>query len=70
MSEKTIIEIAESFGLTIEAKSIPEHEDAFHVYKGAKQMFIGTEDAVRIFFTDYEKERPGLYEGSIYGYKE
>lgn len=70
MSQKTIVEIAESFGLSVEAAVIPGHERAYRVFKGARQIFIGTEDAVRNFFIDYEKERPGLYAGSMYGYKE
>lgn len=70
MKEKSIVEIADSFGLTVEAVIIPDHDRAFKVYKGAKQLFVGTEAAVRQFLTTYQKDRPGLYEGSMYGYKE
>ena len=70
MSQKSIEEIAESFGLSIEDTAIPDHEHVFRVIKGAKQVFLGHEEAVRDFFIDYEKNRPGLYEGSIYGYTE
>lgn len=70
MKEKSIVEIANSFGLTVETVIIPDHDRAFKVYKGAKQLFVGTEEATRQFFTTYENDRPGLYEGSIYGYKE
>lgn len=70
MTKKTIIEMAEEFGLTVETAVLPEHENALRVYKGANQVFIGTEDAVRIFLTDYKKDRPGLLEGSMYAYKE
>lgn len=70
MSQKSIVEIAEGYGLSVEPTSIPENEKAFRIYKGANQVFIGTEDAVRIFLNGYEKERPGLYQGSMYGYRE
>ena len=70
MSQKSILDLAEGYGLSVEAAAIPENEKAFRIYKGANQVFIGTEDAVRNFLTDYEKGRPGLYEGSMYGYKE
>ncbi len=70
MSQKSIVNIAESFGLTVETISIPEHDDAFRVLKGLNQVFIGTEYAVRNYLVEYEKERPGLFAGSIYGYKE
>lgn len=70
MDRDTIQKIAEGYGLTVEAMAIPENENAFRVYKGAKQLFIGSEAAVREFLTDYVKERPGLLEGSMYGYKE
>jgi hypothetical protein len=70
MNHKSIEEIAEDFGLVIEKISIPEHEDAFRVFKGAKQIFVGTEEATRNFFVQYEQERPPLYAGSMYGYME
>jgi hypothetical protein len=70
MSQKSIDEIAEGFGLSVEPATIPEHERAFRVLKGANQIFIGTEDAVRIFLGGYEKDRPGMFEGSMYGYME
>lgn len=68
--DQPISQIAEGFGLTIETTVLPEHANAFKVFKGAKQIFIGTEDAVREFLAEYETSRPGLLEGSIYGYKE
>ncbi len=70
MSQKSILDLAEGYGLNVEAAAIPENEKAFRIYKGANQVFIGTEDAVRSFLAGYEKDRPGLYEGSMYGYKE
>jgi hypothetical protein len=70
MAKKTIVEKADAFGLTIETAVLPEHENALRVYKGANQIFIGTEEAVGIFLTHYEKDRPGLFEGSMYAYKE
>ena len=70
MSEKTIVRIAEGFGLTVEAATVPEHDHAFRVFKGANQVFIGTEEAVRDFLNEYEKDRPALFEGSMYGYME
>lgn len=70
MSERSIVQIAEGFGLSVEAATIPEHDHAFRVFKGANQVFIGTEGAVREFLNGYEKERPALFEGSMYGYME
>ncbi len=70
MKDRTIVEIGGTFGLTIEAAAAAHSETAFRVYKGVNQVFTGTEEAVRDFLATYEKERPGLYEGSIYGYKE
>ncbi|MGH9947302.1 MAG: hypothetical protein ACRD6X_08895 [Pyrinomonadaceae bacterium] len=70
MNQQSIIAAAESFGLSVETTRIPGHEDAFKVFKGVKQVFVGTQSAVREFLSAYEKERPGLYEGSIYNYKE
>lgn len=70
MSEKTIFEVAEGYGLTIERVIVPDHDSAFKVYKGANQVFVGTQDAVRHFLSSYEDSRPGLYEGSMIGYKE
>jgi hypothetical protein len=70
MSLKSIQEKAESFGLNIEAVAIPENDNAYKIYKGAKQIFIGSEEAVEAFFVEYAKDRPALLEGSMYGYKE
>jgi hypothetical protein len=62
--------ITDKLGLTVERSVLPGHPSAIRIYKGAKQIFIGTEDAVREFLADYEANRPKPYEGSIYGYKE
>lgn len=70
MSEQTVGEIASKLGLNVEVSVVPDHERALKVYKGVNQVFIGTEEAVRDFLGNYEKDRPGLFEGSIYGYKE
>ena len=70
MSQKTIDQIAEGFGLNIEATPIPDHGTAFRVLEGANQIFIGTEEAVLAFLAAYVKERPGPYEGNMIGYKE
>ena len=70
MDQRTVREIAESLGLSTETLFIDDHENALRVYKGAKQVFVGTEDSVRDFLSTYEKERPGLYAASIYNYKE
>ncbi|HEV8591973.1 MAG TPA: hypothetical protein VGQ55_07705 [Pyrinomonadaceae bacterium] len=70
MSERSIVQVAEGFGLSIEAATIPEHDHAFRVFKGANQVFVGTESAVREFLNGYEKDRPALFEGSMYGYME
>lgn len=65
---KSIHDIASGYRLTVETAVIPGHENAFRVYKGVNPVFVGTEEAVREFLDGYE--RPGLYEGSIYNYKE
>ncbi len=70
MSQKDIVEIAEGFGLTVETVFVPNKKRSYKVYKGANSVFVGTEEAVHDWFVDYEKNRPGLYDGSIYGYKE
>lgn len=70
MGEKSISELASGFGLTLESIFLPGHEKALKLYKGANQIFVGTEAAVREFLATYEDNRPGLYEASMYGYKE
>ena len=70
MSDKTIFEIADGFGLNVEHVLIPDHDRAFKVYKGVNPVFVGTEDAVREFLSAYGDNRPGLFEGSMIGYKE
>lgn len=70
MGDKTIFEIADGFGLTIEHVLIPDHDKAFKVYKGVNPVFVGTEDSVRGFLATYVETRPGLYEASMFGYKE
>ena len=68
MKERTLEAIAEGYGLTVETVLVPGHENALKVFKGARQIFVGTEQAVREFLNGYKS--PGLYEGSMYGYKE
>lgn len=70
MEEKTVFEMAEAFGLSLEQVIIPEHDRAYKVYKGVNPIFVGTEEAVREFLSTYETSRPGLYEASMIGYKE
>jgi len=70
MGDKTIFEIADGFGLSVEHVVIPEHDKAFKIYKGVNPVFVGTEDAVREFLATYEHDRPGLFQGSMIGYKE
>lgn len=71
MKRETITEIAESFGFELEGVVGPSEDDrSFRVYKGANQVFTGTEEAVRSFFGRYEKERPGLFVESLYGYRD
>ncbi len=71
MNEKAISEIATSFGMDLEgALGLPGDEKSFRLYKGAKQVFTGTEQDVRIFFARYEKNRPALFMESMYAYKE
>jgi hypothetical protein len=68
MRPKTPVEIAESFGLTVEAVS--ENEKTLRVCKGVHQIFIGTEEELRSFLVEYDKKRPPLYASNMYGYKE
>ena len=70
MNQKRLIDIAEGFGMSVESAVVPGHEKAFKLYKGAKQVFIGTEEAAIQFLASYKDSRPDLYEGSMYGYKE
>ncbi|MEO8041772.1 MAG: hypothetical protein ABI646_04085 [Acidobacteriota bacterium] len=70
MDQKNISEIAEQFGLTIETVRLPDDKTAHKVYKGVNTVFVGSEDAVRTFLSTYETDRPGLFEGSMYGYME
>jgi hypothetical protein len=67
MGFKNISDIAGDFGLTVESSN---GDPVFRVFKGVKQVFTGNEGAVRDFLIDYEKDRPGLFEGSMIGYKE
>ena len=70
MDQRSVREIADSLGLSIETVFIENHENALRIYKGAKQIFVGTENAVRDFLDNYKKERPAPYAGSMYSYKE
>lgn len=71
MGEKTVDEIAETFGLGIDgASGMPGNGTSFQVYKGAKKVFTGTETEVRNFFVRYERERPPLFAENSFGYKE
>ena len=70
MSEKTVFEVAEGFVLTIERVVIPDDEKAFKIYKGINPIFVGTEEAVRKIPLRLREHRPGLFEGSMIGYKE
>lgn len=71
MNERTIIEIAESYGLEVEpAAGLPGDDRSFRIYKGVKQVYTGNEMGVRRFFMRYELERPGLYFEGMFGYKE
>ena len=57
MKEKNVVTTAEAYGLSVETTLIPGNEPAYRVYKGAHQIFIGTEDAVRAFLAEYLRER-------------
>ena len=70
MSEKSITEIADGFGLTIESVALPEGDNAYKVLKGVNTLIVGGEKAVREFLSTYEASRPALLEGSMYGYME
>jgi hypothetical protein len=70
MEQKSISEIAEGFGLTVEPATGLENETGVRINKGVNSIFVGNEDAAREFLVAYEKNRPGLFEGSVYGYRE
>lgn len=70
MKDKSLIEKVHQLGLAVETVVIPGHERAYRVYKGAKQIFIGTEEAVKGFLVDYERTRPGPLDASLSGYRE
>ena len=70
MGNSTIFEIADGFGLHIEQVIIPDRGKAFKVYKGVNPVFVGTEEAVQAFLETYDRNRPGLYEASMFDYKE
>lgn len=71
MDDTAISEIAQSFGMDLEgAVGLPGDEKSFRLYKGAKQVFTGTEQDLRNFFARYEKNRPALFVESMYAYKE
>jgi hypothetical protein len=70
MDQKSVAEIGEQFGLTIENVSDSDTEASYTIHKGAKKIFSGTEDDARRFLSTYEAGRPGLFDGSMYGYVE
>lgn len=70
MDKKSVFDIAKQFGLTIESAGDSDNEAEYKIYKGAKQVFAGNESLVRDFLSTYEAERPGLMDGSMYGYIE
>ncbi|MEO8041768.1 MAG: hypothetical protein ABI646_04065 [Acidobacteriota bacterium] len=70
MDQKSVAELGEQFGLTIENLSDSDSKAAYKIYKGAKHVFSGDEDAARNFLSTYKAERPALFEGSMYGYVE
>lgn len=70
MARNAIIETAEKFGLTVETTVVADQEKAIRIYKGANQIFSGNEEMARSFLANYHKDLPGLYEGSMYGYRE
>jgi hypothetical protein len=67
MSLRSISDIASEFGLIVESTN---DDPGFRIYKGVNQVFTGTEDAARTYLANYEKDRPGLFEGSMIGYRE
>jgi hypothetical protein len=67
MSLRNISDIAGDFGLTVELRN---DDSTFSIYKGVNKVFAGNEDAARIYLANYEKDRPGLFEGSMIGYRE
>ena len=67
MGLRNVSDIAGEFGLTVESSN---NDHAVRIYKGVNQVFAENEDGARVYLANYEKDRPGLFEGSIIGYKE
>ena len=70
MREKPLTEIAESYGLIVETVRSEGEDDVLRVLKGVNAIFVGTDEAARTFLDNYEQERPGLMDLSMYGYRE
>ena len=70
MSEKSIIEIAEEFGLTVETVRKDDGENEYKVLKGLNTVVTGNEAAVKAFLSTYEAERPPMLKSNMYGYTE
>lgn len=56
VEERSIQEISDQFGLTVEALTI-SGEARFRIFKGANNLFTGTGKAARKFLADYERKR-------------
>lgn len=61
---------ASQYGLTLEDLPLDDHDDAVRVYKGVKQIFIGTEAAIAEFLDGYEQDLPKPVAPEPKGYKE
>ena len=70
MDSGAIVAAAGRFGLTVERIAIVDSGEVFNIFKGANQIFTGRAGDVAAFLADYEKNLPGLYEGSIVNYTE
>lgn len=65
MDQKTVVEIGQEFGLTIEPITDDDNVTTYKICKGVNQVFAGTEGEARQFLSTYANERPPLFDGSV-----
>lgn len=70
MSEKSIFDMAEEFGLTVEHVRLPAREKEFKVYEGVNPVFVGAEDAVCEFLSTFDRNPARVYENGRAVYKD
>ena len=61
---EAIIAAAERFGLTMETVPLSDTDNAFKIFSGSNQIFVGRADDVVAFLDDYQKHDPTIYDGA------